>query len=233
MDSVSSGLKAKGRVFSFLEAIRFQTSGTDHSDLTRGVGFGDEADQFFAATMGSCQTYLEFGSGASTFAAAELGIPLVTVESDSRFLEQVESVCDPLPMSRGGGGERRFIHADIGRVRPWGQPLWRSFPDRRRMTRAVYPTAPWNVLGRDFRADVVLIDGRFRVACALATVILQQDQEWIIMFDDYRERPEYWQFEAHAELVSLHGRMAEFRPRQGLNLDAAFVHFRECLTDYS
>jgi hypothetical protein len=37
---------------------------------------------------------------------------------------------------------------------------------------------------------VVLIDGRFRVACCLAVILNQKHVKWII-FDDYKSRPHY------------------------------------------
>lgn len=226
----SSRVSISRRLKDLRDISRFLMFGADRSELTQGTTFGDKGDQFFRSTVASANSYLEFGSGASTYVAARLGVSVVTVDSDRKFLEHVEIACRFLPAPRV---PRRYIHADIGLVGPWGQPLLKSPSRRRELAWMAYPTAPWRVLGRDFHADVVLVDGRFRVACALATAILQAGQDWTLLFDDYLERPAYWKFEAFGQLVALHGRMAEFRPKSSFDLWAASVEFGRALRDFS
>ena len=119
-----------------------------------------------------------------------------------------------------------FLHGDIGRTGPWGKPFHpaRSRPSLWRR----YPLAPWDTFGEDFRADAVLVDGRFRVACALAVILHQPDTRWTLLLDDYVGRSHYQPVEEFAEFVGMRGRMAEFRPAASVSLpavQAAFEHF--------
>ncbi len=57
--------------------------------------------------------------------------------------------------------------------------------------------------------DVVLIDGRFRVACFL-TVMLRATKPVTVLFDDYHKRPEYHWIEEFGAPVDRARRMARF-----------------------
>lgn len=192
--------------------------------LGEELPFGPDAEETFRGLLASCRQYLEYGAGSSTFAAARAGVALVSVESDPCFLEAVERRCRSL--TSAGAGEERFLHGDIGRIGPWGKPVMPAV-SRPGIWRR-YPLAPWQSLGEDFRADLVLVDGRFRVACALAVIAHQPDTAWTLLVDDYVGRNEYRPIASFAELVALHGRMAQFRPRPGVpaaELSAAFARF--------
>ena len=180
--------------------------------LSEKLPFGLDGEAAFRSYLASCHQYLEYGAGSSTLAAARAGVSLVSVESDSTFLSAVERRCRSLAPS--GAGKEVFVHGNIGPIGPWGKPvvpavsrpgIWRR-----------YPMAPWQVVGEDFRADFILVDGRFRVACALAVIAHQPDTSWTLLVDDYVGRDHYGALTHFAELVNLHGRMAEFRPKPGI-----------------
>ena len=57
--------------------------------------------------------------------------------------------------------------------------------------------------------DLVLIDGRFRVASFLVSALLAQEG-CTILFDDYFDRPNYHVVEKYLKPVRKAGRMAEF-----------------------
>jgi hypothetical protein len=60
----------------------------------------------------------------------------------------------------------------------------------------------------------VLVDGRFRVACVLESLLsLSPLSETKILLDDYVDRPEYAVVEEYAD-VEIVGRMAVLRPRR-------------------
>lgn len=188
--------------------------------LTPELPFGPEASRVFLERLSRSASYLEFGAGSSTLQAAHLAGDVTSVESDARFLGAVGLKC--LPM------EPHLIHGDIGRTGPWGVPSSKR-PSRHRVAKwRNYPTAPWRVRGEDYRADLILVDGRFRVACALAVILHQPDENWTLLVDDYAGRTEYQPIGQFAELVALHGRMAEFRPiadPSRSEAESAFEHF--------
>jgi hypothetical protein len=193
--------------------------------LGEELPFGADGEATFDSLIAGCSQYLEYGSGSSTFAVVRAGKRVVTVESDPRFLAAVERRCGKI-QDGSAGPSMTFIHGDIGHTGPWGKPVmpWRSRPDAWRR----YPLAPWAVLGPEFRADAVLVDGRFRVACALAVILQQPDTQWTMLVDDYVGRPEYEPITDYATLVGLHGRMAEFHPAERTSraaVESAFEHF--------
>ena len=57
--------------------------------------------------------------------------------------------------------------------------------------------------------DTVLVDGRFRVACFLASLIYLQPGA-VILWDDYRGRDSYYVVESIVKPTRFHGYMAEF-----------------------
>jgi len=61
---------------------------------------------------------------------------------------------------------------------------------------------------------LVLVDGRFRVACVLESLLsLSPLSETQILLDDYVGRPEYAVVEEYAD-VKIVGRMAVLHPRR-------------------
>jgi hypothetical protein len=65
-----------------------------------------------------------------------------------------------------------------------------------------------------------LIDGRFRVACVLESLLhLGPNTTCNILVDDYAGRPHYKSIEEFGDLVAMHGRMAHFRRSPGLDVE--------------
>jgi len=144
--------------------------------------------------------FLEYGAGGSTrFAAAHEVKSLISVESDIRFL----NVVDGYIQRDSPNLDWHPIHVDIGRVGPLGYPL--QLKSIRRWLR--YPSRPW-VAGH--QPDLVLIDGRFRLACALATAYYAQPGT-TVFFDDYLYRPWYWTAERFLSMVAKPGRARIFK----------------------
>jgi hypothetical protein len=144
---------------------------------------------------------LEFGSGGSTLVAAEMGKTVVSVESDAEWLEGMRAWFASHPPV----AEVVLHHANIGPTGKWGMPTdpksFRSFPS--------YALEIFDH-PRFRHPDLVLIDGRFRPACLLATAF-RITRPVTVLFDDYAERPHYHGIEAMFRPVAMHGRMAEFQ----------------------
>ena len=160
----------------------------------------DEAS-FVTETYRGARVILEYGSGGSTRIASQMpGKLIFTVESDLQWaldLEKEIQASDPV-------SRVIFYPVDIGEVGPWGRPLsekeWRKFHR--------YPLAIWDE--PFFRhPDVVLIDGRMRVAC-LATLLLRIERPVTVLFDDYRVRSLYHEIERVVQPKQLIGTLAHF-----------------------
>jgi hypothetical protein len=143
---------------------------------------------------------LEYGAGGSTVLAAELGRRVFTVESDADWVARLErwfAVHVP-------AGEVALHHADIGPTRDWGHPVDEAAVKR-------WPSYALSVWDRaDFgHPDVVLVDGRFRVACLLATAFRIR-RPVTVLFDDYGRRKHYHAVEELLRPAAMIGRMARF-----------------------
>lgn len=164
--------------------------------------------------LGQASSYLEYGSGGSTLLAARTGVRTIySVESDPVFRGAVLAA---FKQQHGADGIRLFsIHVDIGPTQHWGYPVDAACAARW----PLYPEAPWRLAEQHRDApDLILIDGRFRVASFLMSLCMAKPGT-VILFDDYADRPHYHLVERYCPVAAMHGRMAAFRvtepPAQG------------------
>ena len=153
------------------------------------------------AAYNAASVILEYGSGGSTVMAAEMpGKTVFSVESDKDWANGMAAYLAANPMA----SKAILHHVDIGATAEWGKPVddsgWRRYHH--------YPLTVWD--RDDFsHPDVVLIDGRFRVACLLAT-LHRITRPVLALFDDYAPRPAYHRVEAWVKPSRMVGRMACF-----------------------
>lgn len=146
---------------------------------------------------------LEYGSGGSTVMAAEMpGKHVTSVESDRKWARMMKRWFEASPAAEGSTVD--IIWSNIGKTRDWGHPVddseWRRFAD--------YPLSVWK--RKDFRhPDVVLVDGRFRVGCALGTAF-SITRPVTLLFDDYARRKWFHRVEEFIGAPRLIGRMGVF-----------------------
>lgn len=158
------------------------------------------------ATYRQARIILEYGSGNSTKLASQLsGKFVMSVESDRSWARDLRREIDEArPKS-----PTIVHHVDIGPTGAWGRPVDESGWKRYHL----YPNAIWDQ--PFFRhPDVVLVDGRFRPAC-LVTTILHATRPVTVLFDDYADRPRYRLIERILPPARLIGRMAEFHVQPG------------------
>jgi hypothetical protein len=181
-----------------------------HVDVPSEPHFDDEGTAYFCKQLGTARNYLEYGCGGSTVLANRLVSTLVSVDSDATVLAEVRRKL----AKEGRRALTRLIHVNIG-LTDLGMPVFTK-PTRRRVRRwEDYPTAPW-LYYRSIaqQPDLVLVDGRFRVACVLESLLsLSPLSNTQILVDDYADRPYYQVVERFADLEMV-GRMAVLRPRR-------------------
>jgi len=180
-------------------------------DIPAEPYFDDESTGYFRVQLERARSYLEYGAGSSTILANRFVNTLVTVDTDGILLADVRRKLS----EQGRRAMTRLIHVNIGLTMDTGMPLFTK-PTRRRLRRwEDYASAPW----RYFRAisqqpDVILVNGQFRVACVLESLLsLSPLSNTRIMVDNYAERPYYHIVERFAD-VEMAGRMAVLRPRR-------------------
>lgn len=164
---------------------------------------GPVVDRIAAHLADAC-CYLEYGSGSTTRMAARLRVPFVySVESNPAYARSVRRAVQ----HDRKGTEVHVITIDIGEISTFGYPLDKSSCAQW----SNYPNAIWRRLTQaGLTPDLVLIDGRFRVACFLTT-LLQARPGTTVLFDDYAGREDrYGCVETYLQPDSLVERMAVF-----------------------
>lgn len=152
-------------------------------------------------TYAGAGVILEYGAGGSTLVAATSAAKaVITVESDRQWLAKVASWFTVNPAAV----PVTLHHGNIGPTRKWGFPAGIAKSER-------WPGYALSVWDRaDFQhPDVVLVDGRFRLACMLAT-LFRITRPVRLLCDDYAARASYHQIEALTGPPAITGRMAAF-----------------------
>jgi hypothetical protein len=156
----------------------------------------------FHTLLKQTKSYLEYGSGASTLMAAECGIPeIVSVESDESWGDKVVH-----NMAQPYKGNFTLLRIDLGPVDKWGTPAteskWKDYYK--------YPLSAWdNAMHFNRPPDIVLIDGRFRLACFIASVLYAPVGTRILVHD-YAKRTNYHVMEKYLKKERITDTMAEF-----------------------
>lgn len=171
------------------------------------LSFGPEEASLVRAIYSEANVILEYGSGGSTvLGASQPGKLVFSVESDRAWAIRLQHEID----KRNLPSAATVYHVDIGPTGAWGRPVnadnWTQFHK--------YPLAIWDE--PFFRQpDVVLVDGRFRPACMMATA-LRTTKPVTVLFDDYAKRKAYHCVEDFIKPSKRVGRMVLFRvePRQ-------------------
>ncbi|MBV7482836.1 hypothetical protein [Bordetella sp. BOR01] len=163
-----------------------------------------EGQALLAECLSKAEVFLEYGSGGSSVMASGSAVrKIYSVDSDQPFLQAVQA-----RIAQTGGDSSKYvpIYIDIGPTGAWGRPsdhgsaaLWPA-----------YVNEPWTTMKNHGEApDLVLIDGRFRVASFLISALFAP-AGCIILFDDYFDRPAYHVVEKYLKPVRAAGRMAQF-----------------------
>ena len=133
----------------------------------------------FLSLLDGVERYGEYGMGQSTLAVAHrTSARIRAVDTAQVWRDHVWAELDNAQRDRA-----QLVHVDLGEVGNWGFP--KSYHHREKFPQ--YFEGPWK---DGFDPQLVLIDGRFRVACFL-TSLLRAKPGTCLLFDDYTERAYY------------------------------------------
>lgn len=139
----------------------------------------DGHSALFASLLAGVDRYGEYGMGQSTLAVARASsVRIQAVDTALAWRDRVWADLDESQRER-----TQLFHIDLGEVGNWGFP--KSYEHRDRFP--MYFDGPW---ADGFDPQLVLIDGRFRVACFL-TSLLRAKPGTLLLFDDYTDRAYY------------------------------------------
>lgn len=122
----------------------------------------DQADvALVSSVLDKERTVIEYGSGSSTLFFAQHALSVHSVDSSSNYVANVIA-----EGKRRGAANIHLSVANLGPVKDWGWPI-DHFPTAGNIARwKSYLEAPWSTLPDTAPVGLIIIDGRFRTACA-------------------------------------------------------------------
>jgi hypothetical protein len=180
---------------------------------------------FFQDQLSRSSCYLEFGCGGSTvYACNDAKVKtVISVDTDPKWIEKIRSETSSSDV------DLYMDHIDLGKVGNWGTP---KTADRYRDFWK-YSSSPWRKAAElHVVPDTVLIDGRFRIACFLFSLLTARAGTTII-FDDYCERPHYFVVENFCSLDRKVGRAGVFCVSKQFNVSELVSEYARYTLDWS
>jgi hypothetical protein len=145
----------------------------------------DSEKKLFDEKIKESKVYLEFGIGGSTIRALQKSKAIIySVDSSLNWINYIRNYL----IIKFQENRRLFIiHIDIGQTKEWGFPIDNLCIDLFQN----YSSTIFNVIDVS-TIDRVLIDGRFRVACTLKTILeCNKNTNLEILIHDFWNRKEY------------------------------------------
>jgi hypothetical protein len=175
-------------------------------NMSNEIGFQPSMDEgglkFFTDAITRSTCYLEYGCGGSTAYAANVAKvkTIIAVDTSKVWVDKVKQSLSETQT------KLHLKYCDVGEIGDWGTPVNRDkSADFWR-----YMVTPWQAANELIAVpDTVLIDGRFRVASFLYS-LLSARVGTLLMFDDYLDREHYFVVEKFCKLHEKHGRMGVF-----------------------
>lgn len=159
----------------------------------------------------SSSNYLEFGSGESTIYASKSPTikTIDSVESSQKYIEDNLKPNADIVMALSAN-KLRFHIIDIGETITWGYPKDKS-------KKHLWPNYSLSVFSENRNYDLVLVDGRFRIACALNCILSTPDNCTIIIHD-FWNRPQYHVVLRYLEVKDRVDTLGVFSKRSNIDL---------------
>ena len=185
-------------IFNFLK--RIEDLFRSRVNKKREIKIFDGESELFESLLKNSTVYGEYGVGNSTiFALNNSKVKIYSVDTSAEWIDNVKKSI----IKNKNINNLTINHIDLGNLSDWGHP--RSYSKRGKFVD--YRESIWT---HNLKPDLVLIDGRFRVACFL-TCLKHGDIGTKIIFDDYLERERYHIVEIFLKPEKIVGRQALFK----------------------
>lgn len=166
------------------------------------INFGSqEANSFFINALEKSKFYLEYGSGTSTIIADKLKKKFISIETDEKFYN---FMLDEMNINNIKLKKFSFVG-------DFSTPLLFGVRKYFLKQKAIDYSENFvnSLILNNTYPDLILIDGRYRVLCALKlhNIFIELDQFPTIILDDYNDRPYYKVLEKFYE-IKIIGRFA-------------------------
>lgn len=168
--------------------------------------------ELFINTIKNSKYYLEFGGGGSTFLILKsTDAKVICVEGDinwinhmrmNYFIYEQELLC-----------RLKFYFVYIGKIRDTSYPIDDSEYDKY----PNYSSKVFEYIDKE-KIDTVFIDGRFRVACALQSII-NLNKNAVIIIHDFFDRDYYHVLLNYLEVINKADTLGVFKIKENINYD--------------
>ena len=158
-----------------------------------------ECTLFLAMVTAGIQNYFEWGAGSSTLLAAKRAQSVTSVEGSRVWADKVRNGSLPSNVN--------LRYVDIGPTKAFSWPIQTNTTRSREYIRAIDAVPP---------QDVVLVDGRWRVACALRARHRLTAPNGVVLVHDF-DRREYQVLLGPFRQVARKGNLVALRPREGVH----------------
>ena len=155
---------------------------------------------------------LEYGSGGSTIYASKFCEKIVSVETDFNFYKFLKK------MKRNN---TQLIYINIGKTVGYGVPKNNDTFLFEENLCEEYCFMPWKIMKKK-NPDLIFIDGRYRVASLLFSLINNENEKCQYIFDDYKNRPFYHIIDKYINLIEIYDNTIFFKKKQ--NIDFKEIH---------
>ncbi len=174
----------------------------------------------FDREVGHASAYLEFGLGGSTLRALQKSSArIVSVESSPGWLKTMRRY---RAVRKAEASRLLIVPVDIGPTRAWGYPQGIAHaPKFSAYSSAVFERVDTSDVG------VVLVDGRFRVACTLKFILTRTDRRAArIMIHDFWNRRHYHSLLRHLDVLDGTDSLGTFAIRPDVDLERVAADHR-------
>ena len=150
---------------------------------------------------------LEFGCGGSTRFFLEKGAKkLISIDSDAGWLRAL--LTNKVIATFHKHGKWCPVYADIGSTGNWGAPVDKT-PQIHWLN---YHQYCWNGFSnRQF--DLILVDGRFRVACVCQALLRCDRENMLLAIHDFWNRPQYHAVLDFLDAIEKKDSLGIFKPK--------------------
>ncbi len=177
----------------------------------------------FIKYLNNSKFYCEFGSGTSTIFAANKKLKFISVENSKPFFKSLNKIID----IKTKNYERLYINT--GLTRSWGIPfLNKVFYSKKKVRKYCLENKNFRI-----KPDIILIDGRYRVATTLSMIKNKNFyQKTIFIIDDYVDREYYKVLENYIEIKKTVGKSIFCFPKSNINFDYLKKDYEVFLEDW-
>ena len=183
------------------------------------ICMSDDRSAYLINKLKGSKSYLEIGCGGSTVEAPKYVKRIVTIDNSLEWIDLVKQSVDP-------STDITYIYVEMP-IRPknYGRPTENCTDVQKRDYSRVIDTIDCSDV------DLVLIDGRFRVAVALH-LSPKITEDVVVLFDDYIPRPQYKIVEKYYDIVEIvDNSLVSLRKRKDVTVDQEELSRYELIAD--